>query len=49
MFLIERIHQTHLAKRIHDETCALCVELRQRQSKARPAWFRNLTAKEMTA
>ena len=48
MTLIERIHQVHVKRSIFDISCALCVEQRRRHAARRPAWFRNLTAKDMT-
>ena len=48
MTLIERIHQVHRLKGIHDEACALCVEQRRRTEAKRPAWFARLSAKDMT-
>lgn len=48
MTLIERIHEVHNAKGIHDEACCLCVAETRRREAQRPAWFANLRAKDMT-
>lgn len=44
--LIVRIHENHERKGISDPACPLCVEAQRRTQ--RPAWFRYLTAKDMT-
>ena len=48
MTLIERIHEVHVKRAIHDEACCLCVAAARRIEAKRPAWFANLRAKDYT-
>ena len=38
MTLIERLHEQHVRKAIHDPACLLCVEAAAKAARQRPAW-----------